>query len=374
MNKNLINFISNELRELKKQITLDETYRKTKYKFLRPENVQDGSFEKQIRLKETASRELKGAFDNWAANLWIVKEWGRIKSFKIDDERGKGRILQFERELKEGMLTYQSYSVISSLSKIASFVNPKEYFVYDSRVAYALNVLIMEYNYQKDMGTADERYYQVPSSLGSRTEEIKSAIEQKNGEYRDNQANYFDYLELIKKIYPLVFKGEDNCPYKIEMLLFALGATGGMMADRLKMLFPEGFRSSLSTKSTNIKSKGKVVKDENIQWIQRQKGGRIIKYVKSSSHPELFLYVGAKGKHAHGVILPFYCELILKENKGVLSEILGNELMNSLSIVLNYTPRNTKRYIYSTNETTLEEAEAVYNKALDILKRNGISM
>ena len=151
----LITYITEQLKKFKDdRVLLDKTFKKTKYVFDSRESVQDGSFDKQIQLKKSLSGKLNGSFDNEYANKWIVHEWGGIKSFKIDE-----RVSNFKKELGKGELNRQSYTIISSLSKIASFVNPKEYFVYDSRVAYSLNVLIMEYN-QSEEKNNDESYSQ----------------------------------------------------------------------------------------------------------------------------------------------------------------------------------------------------------------------
>lgn len=248
----LITYITEQLKKFKDdRVLLDKTFKKTKYVFDSRESVQDGSFDKQIQLKKSLSGKLNGSFDNEYANKWIVHEWGGIKSFKIDE-----RVSNFKKELGKGELNRQSYTIISSLSKIASFVNPKEYFVYDSRVAYSLNVLIMEYN-QSEEKNNDESYFQVPSSKGGRTEVIRRAINSKNGIYFNPTENYSEYLKLIKELYRIVYKGENGCPYKVEMILFALGATGGEMEQRLKDLSPNAFLISSAPESTKKEAKSK---------------------------------------------------------------------------------------------------------------------
>ena len=153
-------YIAKELAALLKDNPelLNNAFRKTRDDFPYDQsqsNYSDKSpLEKQIDLKKKVSKELNGSFVNWKVDEWIVKEWGGIRSFKIDKGKGDKRIIGFESELKNRTLTCRSYSVISSLSKIASFVNPEEFFVYDSRVAYSLNVLIMEYN-QEDVKNED---------------------------------------------------------------------------------------------------------------------------------------------------------------------------------------------------------------------------
>ena len=119
------------------------------------------------------------------------------------------------------------------------------------------------------------------------------------------------------------------------------------------------------------KNKEKVEKDENNKWIQDEKGGQVIKYSISSTSPDLFLYIGTDGKHK-GIpkALPFYCELIIKERKRKLTELLDNDTLEAISNVLDYRSRY-KRYIYSTYNTTLKDAEATFDNALTILKSCG---
>ncbi|MGP9668408.1 hypothetical protein ACT3TV_09865, partial [Psychrobacter sp. AOP31-A1-22] len=51
----------------------------------------------------------------------------------------------FKQELKLKKLSKKNFETISSLSKVASFLDPEKYFIYDARVAYSLNWLILKY-------------------------------------------------------------------------------------------------------------------------------------------------------------------------------------------------------------------------------------
>jgi hypothetical protein len=81
-------------------------------------------------------------------NFWIINEWGGIKNFK-KSEQNKSKIETFKTELENGKLTRKTFSTISSLSKLASFWDCKNYVIYDSRVIYSLNWFILKFAKQK---------------------------------------------------------------------------------------------------------------------------------------------------------------------------------------------------------------------------------
>ncbi len=69
---------------------------------------------------------------------WIIQQWGAIASFKQNPTNDE-RIIKFIEELKNTKLTKNSFDRISSFSKVASFIDPDHFAIYDSRVIYALN-------------------------------------------------------------------------------------------------------------------------------------------------------------------------------------------------------------------------------------------
>ena len=359
----LTDYIAGILAESRKNNTLlDKAFKSTRDDFPCEQPKSNKTpWEKQVDLKKRVSKELNGSFVNDNANDWIVHKWGGITNFIIDD-----RVCKFKDELhnEKILLSRSSYSVISSLSKIASFVNPEEFFVYDSRVAYTIDVLIMEYNENHD---EKEPYFRVPSSQGSRTGEITKAIKSKNGTYRNNEEYYSEYLDLIKKLYQKVFTEKKGYPFEVEMLLFALGATGGEMEQRLKKLSPNAFSKSSSSQS----AKNNKVKSRNEEILRVQRRAAMKGYcVLIGDYPNLVLFIGREGKHS-GAILPFYCELIIDANEGELNKILEPDLYKDLSSVFDYIPRKTGKYMYSTKEKTFDEAKVVFEKALKVLKKHG---
>lgn len=158
--------------------------------------------------------------------FWIVNKWGGIGSFK-ENEKNNERIEKFEKELVKLKLTDDVFSVISSLSKIASFKNHKDHFVYDSRAIYTLNWLILKNN------PTQPKFFPMPESRSSKLTLFdlntlinlvyKDSIEDKEFKkdlFVSRNYAYFVYCDLIKELNKRLFPSHK--PYYLEMLLFAL--------------------------------------------------------------------------------------------------------------------------------------------------------
>ncbi|WP_291123613.1 hypothetical protein [Flavobacterium sp. UBA6046] len=163
---------------------------------------------------------------DYPTSLWIINKWGGIGSFK-DSELNKQRISKFESGLKKRKLSKDLFSVISSLSKIASFMNSEEYFVYDSRVIYSLNWLILKNN------IPNAKFFPMPESRSKILTlfDLNTIINLfymeniTNDEYTsklffDTKNAYFLYCDLIKELSKELFP--DLKPYYLEMLLFVI--------------------------------------------------------------------------------------------------------------------------------------------------------
>jgi len=115
-------------------------------------------------------------------------------------------------------MTSELFSTISSLSKISSFLDCENYFIYDSRVIYALNWLLIKHTNK----------YLFPQPAGRNREILKYDIftiyrllnknEVRQINYGDAYANY---CELIKNLSLEVY-GKKYKAYRLEMLLFIL--------------------------------------------------------------------------------------------------------------------------------------------------------
>lgn len=161
--------------------------------------------------------------------FWTINNWGGIGSFK-NTETNQNRILAFSNGLENRKLTVDTFSVISSLSKIASFQNPKNYFVYDSRTIYTINWLILKANIK------DAFYFPMPESRNSKLTlfDLNTIIAYRNKEriltesqkysikpiLLNHQTAYFVYCDLIKYLHKYIL--QDQPIWIIEILLFSM--------------------------------------------------------------------------------------------------------------------------------------------------------
>lgn len=184
-------------------------------------------YEKNVRLKWQLSEKYKLNPNSTILDFWIINTWGGIRSFKATD-KNKKKIKTFKKQLEKQRLSKDSFSTISSLSKISSFMFPEEFVIYDSRVIYALNWLILtcENNFK-----LKEKYYPMPNGRNkiltdfdmntilnlSHTKEYENAT----SIFISQQEAYFRYCDFIKSSTNEVFDRESQ-PYELEMLLFTI--------------------------------------------------------------------------------------------------------------------------------------------------------
>ena len=175
-------------------------------------------FEKNKLLKEMFCVKLSSNNDLLKYYNWIVKEWGGIRNFgkTIED------VNEFIYRISTKKLYATHYNTISSYSKIISFLHPNEYFIYDSKVAYVLNWLLLK-NYKRE-----SKYFFVPP--GRNADLVKYNMDtiiylhDKNSkkEYFDKKYVYFIYCEFIKRLFINIQSSVVEKPYFIEMMLFGL--------------------------------------------------------------------------------------------------------------------------------------------------------
>lgn len=180
-----------------------------------PQDLQS-NYDKNIYLKENYK---KSGADNLKNRFWLIQKWGGIAGFK---ESIKNNNLlkvggQFEQELLSKNLSKDSFRVISSLSKVASFIDYKNYAIYDSRAIFALNWLLFKY------GESNKFF---PQPLGRNTllsqynlHTIFNISGREFSYYAEEDA-YHQYCNLLKKLSKAVYNQDE--PYHIEMLLFIL--------------------------------------------------------------------------------------------------------------------------------------------------------
>lgn len=193
-------------------------------------------FEKELRIKEIIFYKLQ-KFKNdelmfEKIYLWIVKDWGGISTGR--NENIKASVNQFLYHNKIG------FERISSISKICSFMFPDKYVIYDSRVIYTMNWIILSQN-------AGEKFFPIPEGRNSKMKafDLNTLIRIKNiHDYRINEENLKDkkfisnkdnlhfiasinayevFMDLIKEIHQKLWNNENQDRlYLTEMLLFSL--------------------------------------------------------------------------------------------------------------------------------------------------------
>ncbi|MDO8453825.1 MAG: hypothetical protein Q7S59_04580 [Sulfurimonas sp.] len=173
------------------------------------------NYVKNIYLKENFTIALENDI-NLKNHYWIIQEWGGIKSLKQNNKNDE-KIIKFKKQLEKNELTKETFGLISSFSKIASFMKPDKYAIYDSRAIYSLNWLLLNYINETEL-------YPQPSGRNPKLSmyDMQTIIRltNKGHSYKSHKIAYHDYcnllIDLSKKIY------NDNRPYQIEMLLFIL--------------------------------------------------------------------------------------------------------------------------------------------------------
>lgn len=196
------------------------------------------SFDKEIILKNKVNIKLHESYKTNKEQLdklclWIIKDWGGIKTAKDNDT------IDVISEYLNNKT--KSYKRIASASKVGSYMYPEDYIIYDSRVAYSLNWIILSEN-------AGESYFPIPNGRNSKMTafDMNVLIRMSNIEtytpkniedidkrqyinskdkslYIAENESYATLNELIKKISAKLW--EDDMATKLfytEMLLFSI--------------------------------------------------------------------------------------------------------------------------------------------------------
>ncbi|MDP3451812.1 MAG: hypothetical protein Q8R90_02560 [Bacteroidales bacterium] len=197
-------------------------------------------YEKEIQIKKIVGLKLNQSFESnlelfEKLCLWIVKDWGGIKTASDTDT-----ICLIKDFLKQEK---PAFTRIASSSKVGAYMFPKTNVIYDSRVAYALNWIILSQN-------AGHKYFPIPEGRNSKMNafdlnvliRLKHISIYKPNEISDldhklfiNQSDkkifidkkdaYFELTSLIKQINKSLWKGDKEKEQKLyftEMLLFSI--------------------------------------------------------------------------------------------------------------------------------------------------------
>ncbi len=193
------------------------------------------NYEKTIKLKEIISEKLKKSEEEEfkELSLWIIHDWGRITKGNVENLH----------EIIKNCIDKRDYEFerIASTSKVAAFMHPDEFAIYDSRVVYSLNWIILSTE-------AGSKYFPLPSGRNSKMTafDIEVLIRLKHiSNYRPDKSNalkkekfiankdkelffskkeaYNKFLQLLKNISNELWVHEqENKLAKTEMLLFSI--------------------------------------------------------------------------------------------------------------------------------------------------------
>lgn len=198
------------------------------------------NYEKELQLKKIVGQKLnvtlktnKNLFDKLC--LWVIKDWGGILTANDNDT-----IKLIEEFLKQDKPDFKR---IASSSKVGAYLFPDKNIIYDSRVAYSLNWIILSEN-------AGQQYFPIPEGRNSKMSAFDlnvlirlkniSNYQPKNIEHLDhklyiNNADkklfinkkdaYFELNNLIKIINKKLWSGDNEKEqnlYYTEMLLFSI--------------------------------------------------------------------------------------------------------------------------------------------------------
>lgn len=198
------------------------------------------SYEKELQLKKIVGKKLNETYNSnldlfYQLCLWVIKDWGGITSAK-DNETIK---------IIEDFINVEkpNFKRIASSSKVGAYMFPNKNIIYDSRVAYSLNWIILSEN-------AGQYFFPIPEGRNSKMSafDLNVLIRLKNiSKYKPENINhldhklyinntdkklfinkkdaYFELNSLIKIINEKLWKGDNEKTknlYYTEMLLFSI--------------------------------------------------------------------------------------------------------------------------------------------------------
>lgn len=156
------------------------------------------NYEKELQLKNIVGQKLhdtlktnKELFDKLC--LWVIKDWGGITTANDNDTLN----------LIKDFLNHDnpSYKRIASSSKVGAYMFPNKNVIYDSRVAYALNWIILSEN-------AGQKYFPIPEGRNSKMAafDLNVLIRLKNiKNYQTTDIKHLDHRLFIQNCDKKIF-------------------------------------------------------------------------------------------------------------------------------------------------------------------------
>ncbi|WP_334126731.1 hypothetical protein [Empedobacter brevis] len=167
---------------------------------------------KEIQLKKIVGKKLNESYSNNSElfdklSVWIIKDWGGIKASN-NDEISKLIEVFLNNEKPD-------FKRIASSSKVGSYLYPHKNIIYDSRVAYSLNWIILSEN-------AGSFYFPIPEGRNSkmRAFDLNVLIRLKNlSNYQVSDVNELNNRLFIKKADSELFINERIAYYELNKLI-----------------------------------------------------------------------------------------------------------------------------------------------------------
>lgn len=191
-------------------------------------NDYDNDYKQNKILRSTLNKSLLQNYTEENKYLffkWYIANWGGVRSNKEET------LKLYAKSSIENLIALKKKG-IASWSKALSIVDPKRYFIYDARVASALNSIQIIHNFKNPI------YF---PELGSRntvisgeSKKIKAYNKRKNDLKKWKKlglSNFYNfYLDLLKTTAEKL-KDKKIDPEDIEMLLFSLSEALALEAD-----------------------------------------------------------------------------------------------------------------------------------------------
>jgi len=197
------------------------------------------SYERNVYIKHAISKKLAHLTKENEADYynWIVKVWGGIKAYNKSPEYVKANIKTLLDD------NHMNFDGIASMSKIASFMFPGKFVIYDARVCYSLNWILLKKG-------ASDKYFPVPESrntklnafgidviirlvnienyrinqeVNSNSRSLISHIDKKL--YIAQEEAYMTMCDLVNQINNMLWDNDHekkSFPFHTEMILFAM--------------------------------------------------------------------------------------------------------------------------------------------------------
>lgn len=170
------------------------------------------AYEKELQLKKIVGQKLNDAlktnpdlFDKLC--LWVIKDWGGISTSRDNDTIGL--IRKFLNEDRP------NFDRIASSSKVGAYLFPDRNIIYDSRVAYSINWIILSEN-------AGQHYFPIPVGRNSKMSafDLNVLIRLKHiSIYQPTDITHLDHRLFIKNSDKKLFISKKEAYYELNKLV-----------------------------------------------------------------------------------------------------------------------------------------------------------